>query len=360
MEGEGSSLTAEQLDLGIGYTDEAAAEDGYWNASTNARFPQDEIIEAAFQHFREVGFPYKKLPLHMCMQEINRLAAMPLRQLLHTSVGYAVADSYHPHRSRASANGKRSPFESFRDDKLLKRALTLQMEQESTIPANLTSKISIVAGTQACSNFRPGFACSLYRRFSSVGDTVLDTSTGYGGRLIGFMASGVAGRYIGIDPATETYLGNLRMSHDLGYPGQVELIHAAAEDVDKERWANSVDFAFTSPPYFNKEIYSHEETQSWKRYQTPEEWRVGFLLPMLQLQFASLRDGAFAVINIENTKVGGAVIPLVDMTIKCGREAGFSYEGEERFTLQKRIGVHQVDAQAFERVLVFRKDTVVR
>ena len=81
-------------------------------------------------------------------------------------------------------------------------------------------------------SIRPGIALHYYRRYCKPGATVLDTSTGYGGRLVGFMASGLAGRYVGIDPNRETHCGNTRLAADLGFAEAVELHCVPAEDVD--------------------------------------------------------------------------------------------------------------------------------
>ena len=34
---------------------------------------------------------------------------------------------------------------------------------------------------------------------------------------------------------------------------------------------------FTSPPYFNVERYSYDDTQSWVRYKTINDWNKDFL-----------------------------------------------------------------------------------
>ncbi len=84
--------------------------------------------------------------------------------------------------------------------------------------------ISFVNGTQIASNFRPAFAAYLYRTYAPENATVLDSSTGYGGRLVGAMAAGNVAHYIGIDPNEETYRANLRMAEDLLWKDRVELI----------------------------------------------------------------------------------------------------------------------------------------
>jgi hypothetical protein len=317
-------------------------------------FDDERIVEAAFAHFRGIGFPYRKLPLHLSMQELNALAVTEMDSLIGTDLAYHVADTYHPHRFHAAAKGMKAPFDSFADDKLLRRALTLEIGH-GKIPAGYFTSLNIVSGTQSCSNFRPGFASYLYRRYCKQGDTVLDTSTGYGGRLTGFLASGIAGRYIGIDPNTLTHAGNTRLATDLGFTDAVELYNLPAEDVPHETVAGRCDFAFTSPPYFAKEIYSDEPTQSCNRYATGDAWRDGFLVPMLRLQFAALKPGSTAIVNIADVKLGSTTYPLANWTRECGQAVGFRYVRTDEFPMQRRVGAGMSDEIATEPVIVFQK-----
>lgn len=315
----------------------------------------ETIVEAAFRYFRQTGFPYRRLPVHVCMQQINKLATTDPDKLLNSDMAYHVADTYHPHRFHAAAEGMKSPFEGFQDDKRLRRSLRLCLEYGGTVPDGMWSTLQVVSSVQACANFRPGFACFLYRRFCEQGYTVLDTSTGYGGRLVGFMASGIAGRYIGIDPNKPTHEGNLRMAADLGFADKVELYNLPAEDVPHELVADRCDFAFTSPPYFSKEHYSDDDTQSWVRYKTGEAWRRGFLVPMLALQYAALKPGRFAIVNIADVTLKKQKYPLVQWTLDAARQVGFKYVKTEEFTLHHRFGAGHDDEIAIEPVLVFQK-----
>ena len=322
-------------------------------ASGRPVYNPGQIIDAAFHHFRKTGFPYRKLPIHICMQEINNLATSDPSVWLNSNLGYHVADTYHPHRFAGHADGMLSPEDAFASDKLLRRTLALDMKFNGSIPDGVPTKLSIVSGTQACSNFRPGFAMYIYKRFCKAGDTVLDTSTGYGGRLVGFIASGIAGAYIGIDPSTATHDGNIRMAADLGVGDKVELHCMPAEDVAP--FTERCSFAFTSPPYFSKERYADEPTQSFNRYRTGDEWRKGFLVPMMRLQYHSLKPGSYAVVNIADVKLKGKVYPLVDWTIDAGLTVGFEHIGTEHFGLSKRMGAGQSGVVATEPVLIFKK-----
>lgn len=318
-------------------------------------FAPDLIEEAAFAHFRQTGFPYRRVPVHVAMQRLNQLYGTGSRELLSSTLGYDVADSYHPHRFHATGMGHLSPVAAFESDKHLRRALRKELEAGRPVYAGYFGGLSIVSGVQPCSNFRPGVALHYYRRYCKSGAAVLDTSTGYGGRLVGFLASGLAGRYVGIDPNRETHVGNMRLAADLGFAKAVELHCLPAEDVDVKVLRNRCDFALTSPPYFNKERYSDDPTQSWVRYPTADEWQEGFLRPTLQLQFAALKRGAISVINIDDVKIRNVVHRLTEWTKTLAADAGFELIDEERLRLPAAFWHAEHDTDATEPVFIFRK-----
>lgn len=321
----------------------------------NVIYTDEQIIDAAFTYFRATGFPYHKMAIHASMQEINKLAQTEPEKLLRSNAGYWVADTYHPHRMHSSADGMKSPYYTFLDDTAFRKSLRLELEFAKKIQEDDVHHLILVNGSQACANFRPGFACYLYRKYCKPNSIVLDTSTGYGGRLVGAIASGVVSLYIGIDPNKPTHEGNERMAQELGFAEKIELYNLPAEDVDPEAVRGRCDFAFTSPPYFAKEHYSEDDTQSWVRYKTGDEWRTGFLRKMIALQFAALKPGSFAIVNIADVKVKNKTYPLEEWAVEDGKAAGFEYVKTDRFELTRRFGAGMEDEVASEPVIIFRK-----
>lgn len=320
-------------------------------------YDDDALAEATFEHYRRNGFPYPDPPLFESMLEINRLASMSTDQLVRTTAGYSVADKFQRHRFASSAEKKRSPLDSFSDDKQLRRAIELSLGFEQSLSdGSIRSLIGLVKNTQACSNFRPGFAAHLYRRFCPPGGIVLDTSTGYGGRLVGALASTVVGHYFGIDPNTPTVKGNRELLTFLGRDDFATLIELPAEDVTNgDILDESCDFAFTSPPYFRKEHYSDDDTQSWKRYGEPDAWRRGFLVPMMALTFRALKKASRAAVNIGDVLIGSVRHPLGEWTVDAARAAGFELEQTLEFPMSRRFGAGQKDEVATEPVFIFLK-----
>jgi len=163
--------------------------------------------------------------------------------------------------------------------------------------------------------FRPTVARFIYERFCPSGGRTWDPCSGYGGRLLGAAAAGV--EYIGTDVEPETVEGNSRLAEALGYQAEIHLCPAENFEVP------DVDLVFTSPPYFNRELYSQREDQSWVKYgDSFESWVEGFLRPVVR----SARLAKRLVLNVADIKDGKKIVPLVDTVIRIAAEEGFKQE----------------------------------
>ena len=161
-------------------------------------------------------------------------------------------------------------------------------------------------------------------------------------------------KYIGIDPSTKTYKANINMCNSLGFENKVELVNLPAEDVDIEKYKNSVNFSFTSPPYFSKEHYAEEKTQSFLRYPTYDEWVKNFLEKMITLQYKALKKNCYNLINIADVKIKNKTYNLVNSTIQVAEKVGFTHEKTENYELNHRFGNEEKDI-ATEPLLIFKK-----
>ena len=157
-----------------------------------------------------------------------------------------------------------------------------------------------------CSQFKPNVAKAMYDYFDS--KNILDFSAGWGDRLAGFFASQNTELYVGIDPRLENhpfyqqqeiYYNNWRNDF-LENEKKVEMWHEAAEDMNFERYYDTFDMIFTSPPYFNVERYSHDDNQSWVRYKDIDSWNNQFLQKTIDNLWPTLKSGGLLCINISD------------------------------------------------------------
>ncbi len=330
-------------------------------------FTDEYIIQSAFNYYRRMGFPYPKLARHerihifRKLQEskakINKqkstLLGTKLRIIEVQSVGdIALANFYHKHIWESHAVNMRSPVFSFSLDKSLKKVFKLCLQysgREGITKKQVGIFIRTVNGTQMCSNFRPTAAKAVYDYFKC--DSVLDMCTGYGGRLLGFLASNCKGIYYGVDPHKKTCKSNRCIAKDFCVMKRIKIICSAFEDVKK---LPKVGLAFTSPPYFSKEIYDEDNPdQSRERYVTYKSWVNGFLRPMIVKTKKALYSKGIMAINIGNVKIEGKSYPLVKDAISIALKNKFVLV-EQLELILPGFG-KGLAKRKFEPILVFRK-----
>jgi len=156
-----------------------------------------------------------------------------------------------------------------------------------------------------CAQFKPNVSKVLYDKLQS--KNVLDFSMGWGDRLAGFYASETSEYYVGIDPRKENHPIYKEQSefydkHRTMFEPKknTEFICRPAEDVDFTKYEDTFDTVFTSPPYFNVERYSYDDTQSWVNYKEINEWNEQFLHKTLKNLWCSLKSNGYLLVNISD------------------------------------------------------------
>lgn len=285
---------------------------------------QTELIDGVFQHYRKTGFPFVKSDKFSVLKEYHTFMKYDDTNVIQNDVigqvilGLSMCWAYMPHHWSISCNGKKTPMDIFNDDVLLKSFIKKLFKMRPVIcDSSFRSFIKLFSGVQCVSNFRPVAASALYKYFLPQGGTVYDMSSGFGGRLFGAIKAGVS--YVGTDPSKRTYDGLLHIVKDFGGNLPITIFNKGSEELELP--AESIDFAFTSPPYFNCESYSADVGQSCVRYTTQESWRISFLQETFVRVFSALKPGSFMAINIANVP---SYKNLENHTVETAEHCGFS------------------------------------
>jgi len=225
---------------------------------------------------------------------------------------------------------------------------------------------------QPAVNFPPMTAKYLYERFTEdIKDqdviNIYDPSSGWGGRILGAMGVRDDRRihYVGTDPNpdnfvddgnyskyasiadfynTKTYRGNPFFSETNTYgifQEGSEVIHL---NPDFKKYKGKLDFIFTSPPYFNREAYSEDQNQSYKKFGSSyDSWRHGFLAPTLETCAEYLKPGRYMAWNVADLLVSGKYLPIEkdskDILESCGLEYKYTIKmALEGMPGQNRMG----------------------
>lgn len=183
---------------------------------------------------------------------------------------------------------------------------------------------------------------------------------GFGGRLLGCLSSKNNYKYVGTDPNTETMYNLHRLGEYIemvtGREDSYELHCTGSEDFKGP--ANSVDFAFSSPPYFDLEVYSDEPTQCFNKFPVLEDWLEGYVRGTIKNIYHMLKPGCVYAVNIADFKVrGGQEVAYVDEWIRISTEEGMPLYDTVYLGVTARAGTKLQAAGELkkENILVFKK-----
>lgn len=155
--------------------------------------------------------------------------------------------------------------------------------------------------------------------------TVFDPCIGWGGRMIGATCLGKDYHYTGCEPFTKTYVGLENMAKELSIENQVTIYNKGVENVLEELNDKRYDMCLTSPPYFDLEVYCHEDTQSIKKYETYDKWIEHFMKPIIEYVCSHVdKYSCWSVKNIKTDKKYN----LLDDVIRIHAENGWKLDRE--------------------------------
>ena len=214
------------------------------------------------------------------------------------NIGANILTQFFPEILDVVKSGKASPRDFFKDDKILLGYCRTVLKY-CTSPLEMFKMMSF-RGSSRCYNFRPATAKALYELYGKDNCKVLDTSSGFGGRLLGFFTAKNTSEYVGIDPNTADSCNKFILYMSRYFTNKKAYVNKiGSEDFTIEnypQYENYFDISFTSPPYFNIERYSDDITQSHVKFNTYDLWVDGFYRNTIYNSCNSLKlDGVFAV-----------------------------------------------------------------
>ena len=328
----------------------------------------DRVIDEVYDTWKAKGFPHypsdynwRKTQFAKMIRFDRSTLLKPKQKVVGSSAhGLSLAWSYMPHHWGIPCGTMKTPLEIWNDEehfkkgirKLLTGTFWEQKEYHNITASDLRSVLRRYSGTQAVSNFRPTAAALMYDKFlekasplfGTKAGTTWDMSCGYGGRLLGSIAADV--NYIGTDPCGETFEGLKQIKEDWGSLNRTIELHQMGSEEFRPDYC-SVDLCFTSPPYFDWEKYSQEETQSYKKYPTSEEWLNGFLLDTIDNCHYALKPGGILAFNVANTR---RIKNFEDETLRLAKMIHFKHIDTWKLQLSSQQGTPK-----YEPIFIFQK-----
>ena len=307
-----------------------------------------------------------------------------LKQIL---TGMGVANAFMPHLHHTPVKGMTSPYDGFLSDKYLPKAVRLALRWDTGAwPHSIRFGLRSIGGIQSVGNFKPTVAKFLWEQYTpDEGGVVFDFSCGWGGRLLGARSSKKDITYIGVDPSVKTF-GCLQdldkyLCKLYGYtPGElsdvevngktvqqyrsdlVRITCCGSEEFCPEDLHGKVDFAFSSPPYFDLEDYASGdegyENQSHVKFPGRDGWLHGFLKQTADNVFKMIKPGGWVGLNLadfRDTEITGEACKVFE-------SAGFKYMPDQNYEMRisVRTGNRNVDKLAdkthkTESIFIFHK-----
>jgi hypothetical protein len=290
-------------------------------------FDRPDIQETLVEILKEYELPTQELTIKDAYKDFMKLKGIQWPDYLKESQWYARseykwpltkkiirrinrgndASNYFQQYNRWSVDGTISPgpVRTWGNPKFMYTLLgsLFTLEVEKVDRGTLRSCIGL--RKYICSQFKPNVAKSIYDMFKA--ENILDFSMGWGDRLAGFYASDYGKHYVGIDPRKENHPIYNEQSEfyekHLGFfehERKSEFHCSPAEEFDFSQYEDYFDLVFTSPPYFNVERYSYDDTQSWVRYKSIEDWNTDFLQKTLKNLWSSIKTGGYLLVNISD------------------------------------------------------------
>ena len=117
-----------------------------------------------------------------------------------------------------------------------------------------------------------------------------------------------------------------------------------------EEWKEKMDISFTSPPYFNLEIYSSDKAKSTKNYDNYSLWVEEYMRPTCENILYYLKPCGYAMINIKNLSKKE---PIFDDFVKTFLELGMKRLPDEHLHISSKSWNNE--ETFLEPVMVFQK-----
>jgi len=183
----------------------------------------------------------------------------------------------------------------------LEKALRFNRKNHSTPYASeIVRSISFTNGLGKVTMYRPLMARNIVSYFKA--KSVLDVCAGWGGRMLGTKSISQYVSYTGIEPCEKTFKHLCTMCNDLEIDNIMLVNEPAEKFLNELPQSMKFDVALTSPPYYNLELYSGEDTQSTNNYPNYNTWIEKFLEPVIKNVLNRVTYSCWSVKNFKTDK----------------------------------------------------------
>ena len=258
-----------------------------------------------------------------------------------TATGNQLCLSYMGHRdavnkTKGAAKRTTSALKTFQNDATLKKILRRTILRTGQVSDERIASECYFRDGAWILNFQPLVAAALLRKYLGLAARPADRAVrywdpcgGWGGRLLAALLCGGIDEYVCCEPSTQTHRGLTEFAKDItGWTADhdscptFQMLMQGSEVTSPEE-IGEIDIVFTSPPYFDLELYCDEPTQSTSKFPIYEDWLQGYLGKTFQTAYTCLRVEGYCLINITSTKSNPALSNLETDAVRVAKDAGF-------------------------------------
>lgn len=328
---------------------------------------KEKIADELTIFYKNNGFPYISLSDDELIKQFSHIKQIKLDKVckdqiinLNNGLGNNVFKHFSPHFyeiKSGTRKDKPSMVEAFKDDVLLKKVLMNRLSQNFTINGNML-KQGLANSNVAFkgSIFNISVAKFIYSKFTKEGSVIYDYSMGFGQRLLAALSLPYNVKYIGVDPCEKTVESNENIFNFYSenipeLDKDADIICSGSENYFNINYENKVDLAFSSPPYFNLELYDDNTSQansSTYKYFINTYWEN-----TVKNAVKMLKDGGHFILNIKDV-VDGFLLSE-DMLNIC-KKHGLKLIDTYKMQLTKNIAFKNKDGvHKYEPIYVLQK-----
>jgi tRNA1(Val) A37 N6-methylase TrmN6 len=268
---------------------------------------KQEIKEYLFHYFKGFGFPYPKFSDLELLNDWKAIKEFDSSTIIDGNLiktrnytGNKLSKHFFENFYKVSSENKISMIDAFNNDDLLNKVLDNRLgisykETFNISGAMLRQGLKNSKVASGASIFLTSVAKYLYDTYAEENGIVYDYSCGFGQRLIGAMASKKNLTYVGVEPWTESFSNLEKLYKFLFKQEKCNIYNVGSENFYDENLKEKVCLAFSSPPYFDTEVYSDESTQcnlgSYQDY-------LSYWDKTCQNIFKMLKSNGYFIVNI--------------------------------------------------------------
>lgn len=251
-----------------------------------------DLAEKILLYYRKHGFPYPRHDEQTLYDEFYKLSKFDTNEIINsglikntTNNGLKITKHFTgSFFYNSKLNSSKSCCEVFNNDdlflKTIKGMLGFNISENIPNIFSITNS-SIINGiintglAMGVSQFKPVVAKFLYEKYCQKEGKVLDFAAGWGARALAAMSLGLD--YTGIDPLTYNKINELIRFFDYN---NIRLIDGCSEDNKLfDDFESKFDFIFSSPPYFDLEVYSDDDKQCYVKNNIYVKWLQQYWRP---------------------------------------------------------------------------------